>query len=208
MTGIANKILRIMRSHGRGNLVCTPKDFLDLGSRVEVDQALSRLVKAGKLRRMGHGLYDLPRMSAVLKRPAPANLDAAIAAVARRDCVRIMPNGIMAANKLGLTNAVPAKTDYVTDGATKKIRVGDRTIQLRHVGPSVMTWAGRPGAPVIQALRWLGPNAASDPQTVSILRRHLPDNVKNDLVKGRRHIPTWARPIVDKVADQPSVAAS
>lgn len=207
MTGVADRILKRARAHGRGRWVCTPKDFLDLGSRVAVDQALSRLVKAGKLRRVGRGLYDLPRMSAVLKRPAPANLDAAIAAVARRDGVRIMPNGIVAANKLGLTNAVPAKADYVTDGVTKKVRIGGRTVRLRHVGPSVMTWAGRPAAPVVQALRWLGPNAASDPRTVSILQRHLPDDVKKDLVKGRRYIPTWAGPIVDKVVDQPSVAA-
>ncbi len=207
MTGVADKILKRARAHGRGRWVCTPKDFLDLGSRVAVDQALSRLVKAGKLRRVGRGLYDLPRMSAVLKRPAPANLDAAIAAVARRDGVRIMPNGIVAANKLGLTNAVPAKADYVTDGVTKKVRICGRTVRLRHVGPRVMIWAGRPAAPVVQALRWLGPNAASDPRTVSILQRHLPDDVKKDLVKGRRYIPTWAGPIVDKVVDQPSVAA-
>ncbi len=207
MTGITDKILKRVRAHGRGNLVCTPKDFLDLGSRVAVDQALSRLVKAGKLRRVGRGLYDLPRMSAVLKRPAPASLDAAIAAVARRDGVRIMPDGIVAANKLGLTNAVPAKADYVTDGATKKVRVGDRTVWLRHVGPSVMTWAGRPAAPVVQALRWLGPNAASDPRTVTILQRHLPDDVKKDLVRGMRYLPTWATPIIDKVVDRIGVAA-
>ena len=109
MTGIADKIIRRVRAKGRGKWVCTPKDFLDIGSRAAVDQALSRLVKSGDLRRVGHGLYDLPRISGVLKRPAPVNIDSAVAAVARRDSVRIMNDGIASANQLGLTNAVPAK---------------------------------------------------------------------------------------------------
>ena len=81
------------------------------------------------------------------------------------------------------------------------------TTNTRAITSRAPPWAGRPAAPVVQALRWLGPNATSDPRTVSILQRHLPDDVKKDLVKGRRYIPTWAGPIVDKVVDQPSVAA-
>ena len=111
MTRMADKIMKKVSAHGRGKWVCTPKDFLDLGSRVAVDQALYRLVKAGQLRRVGHGLYDRPRFSEVLKRPAPVDLDAAVAALARRDGVRIMPDGLVAANRLGLTNAVPAKVE-------------------------------------------------------------------------------------------------
>ena len=65
MISLAEKIMERVSAHGRGKWVCTPKDFLDLGSREAVDQALSRLVKAEQLRRVGHGLYDLPRMSAV-----------------------------------------------------------------------------------------------------------------------------------------------
>ncbi|MDE0436651.1 MAG: DUF6088 family protein, partial [Bryobacterales bacterium] len=71
MSGVADAIMRRVSAHGRGRWVCTPKDFLDLGSREAVDQALSRLVRAGRLRRAGRGLYDLPRISAVLNRPAP-----------------------------------------------------------------------------------------------------------------------------------------
>ena len=83
MISLAEKIMERVSAHGRGKWVCTPKDFLDLGSREAVDQALSRLVKAEQLRRVGHGLYDRPRMSKLLKRMAPVDLDAAIAAIAR-----------------------------------------------------------------------------------------------------------------------------
>ena len=145
MTSMADKIMNRGAAYASGRWVCTPKDFLDLGSREAVDQALSRLVKAGQLRRVSHGLYDMPRFSNVLKRLAPVDLDAAIAALARRDGARIMPDGLVAANHLGLTNAVPAKVSYVTDGHSRTLKIDGRTVRFRHAGPSVMQWAGKTG---------------------------------------------------------------
>ncbi len=199
MTRIADKIMQRVSTHERGTWVCTPKDFLDLGSREAVDQALSRLFKAGQLRRVGQGLYDMPRMSNVLKRPAPVDLDAVIEALARRDNVRIMPDGLVAANRLGLTNAVPAKISFVTDGHSRILNIDGRTVRLRHAGPSVMQWAGKAAAPVVQALRWLGPDLARDPQVVSTLRRHLPDDVKLDLSQNGRDLPGWAMPLARSI---------
>lgn len=199
MVGTADKIMRRVRAPGRGRWVCTPKDFLDLGSRAAVDQALSRLVKRGELRRVGRGLYDWPRVSGILGRPAPVDMDAAVDALARRDGVRVMLDGIAAANQLGLTHAVAAKTSYVTDGATRDVRIGNRTVRLKHAAPRVMNWAGRPAAPVAQALRWLGPRAARDPAVVTSLRHRLPDRVKKDLARNRTDLPGWARSLTRAV---------
>ena len=206
MTSMADKIMKRVSAHARGRWVCSPKEFLDLGSREAVDQALSRLVKAGQLRRVGHGLYDMPRISNMLKRPAPVDLDAAIAALARRDGVRIMPDGLVAANQLGLTNAVPAKASYVTDGHSRTLKIDGRTVWFRHAGPSVMQWAGKPAAPVVQALRWLGPTASADTQVVSILSRHLPDDVKLDLLLNSRNLPGWALPLVRSITSDQTAA--
>ncbi len=201
MSGISDRIMKRIRSKGRGQWVCTPKDFLDLGSREAVDQALSRLAKSGDLRRVGRGLYDLPRTCDVLKRPAPVDLDKAVAALARRDSARVMPDGIAAANQLGLTNAVPAKASYVTDGATRDVKIGNRTVRLRHAGPSVMAWSGKTSAPVALALRWLGPQAALDTRVAATLKRKLPDAVKRDLVRNIGSLPSWAAPIVHSIVD-------
>ncbi len=207
MNGVADAVMKRVSVHANGRWVCTPKDFLDLGSRHAVDQALSRLVKAGRLRRVGHGLYDMPRMSEILKRPAPVDLDAAIAALARRDGVRIMPHGLVAANRLGLTNAVPAKVSFVTDGHSRTLKIDGWTVQFRHAGPGVMVWAGRPAAPVVQALRWLGRDAAADSQVVSILRHRLPDHVKLNLLENRRDLPGWAVSLASGIAGHQVIAA-
>ncbi len=207
MTAMADRIMQRVSAHDGGEWVCTPKDFLDLGSRGAVDQALSRLVKAGQLRRAGHGLYDKPRISSVLNRPAPAELDAAIAALARRDGVRVMPDGLVAANQLGLTNAVPAQVSYVTDGHSRTLEIDGRTVRFRHAGPRVMQWAGRPAAPVVQALRWLGPRAAADGRVFATLRSRLPDEVKLDLLRHGRDLPGWALPLARRIASDAAVAA-
>ena len=206
MTAVANKIMKRVFAHASGRWVCTPKDFLDLGSREAVDQALSRLVKTGQLRRVGHGLYTMPRISNVLKRTAPVDLDAAIAALSRRDGVRVMPDGLVFANQLGLTNAVPAKVSYVTDGHSRTLKIDGRTVRFRHAGPSVMQWTGRPAAPVVQALRWLGPRAATDVDVVSTLSRHLPNDVKLDLLHNSRDLPGWALPLARSITSDQEVS--
>ena len=206
MTGMADKIMKKVSAYASGRWVCSPKDFLDLGSREAVDQALSRLVKADQLRRIGHGLYDMPSISNVLKRPAPVDLEVAIAALARRDGVRIMPDGLVAANQLGLTNAVPAKISFVTDGHSRTLKIDGRTVRFRHAGPSVMKWTGKPAAPVVQALRWLGPTASADAQVVSILSRYLPDDVKLDLLLNSRNLPGWALPLVRSITSDQTAA--
>lgn len=208
MATIADKIMKRVRARGRGKWVCTARDFLDFGSRAAVDQALSRLAKTGDLRRVSRGLYDLPRNSIVLNRPAPVDIEKAVAALARRDSIRIMPDGMTAANQLGLTNAVPVKTSYLTDGATRDIRIGNHTIRLKHARPAVMAWAGRPAGPVVQALRWLGPKAAMDGHVASTLRRTLPDDVKNDLTRNRSALPGWAVSLAHSIIDAPPEAPS
>ena len=186
-------------ANGAVEWVCTPKDFLDFGTREAIDQALYRLVKAGEMRRVGRGLYRMTGIGEVQK-SAAVDLDSAVAALARRYGVRMMPDGMFAANQLGLTNAVPAEAIYVTDGHSRTLKIDGRTVQFRHAGPQVMWWAGRPAGPVVQALRWLGRDAATDDRVISELQRRLSAEVKSDLVQNIRSLPGWAIPLVRSIA--------
>jgi Family of unknown function (DUF6088) len=207
MQSLVIRILRRVRAHGRGKWVFTPKDFLDLGNRAAIDRVLSRLVQKDIIRRIGRGLYDLPRISGILKRPAPPNVDLAVKAIARRDRLKIAPDGIFAANQLGLTNAVPARNAYITDGTSKTLKIGDRTVQLQHVCQKIVQWIDRPGDRVIRALSWLGKDAARDPIAIDRLRSNTPDSVKADLMKGLDSLPMWMRSIVRNVCDNWLVSA-
>ena len=207
MSSIAEKILNRVRGHGRGKWVCTPKDVIDLGSRDAVDKALSRLVKQGSLRRVGRGLYDYPRTSKILQCPAPPNMNAVIDAIARRDNISILPDGIVAAHHLGLTNAVPAQHSYITNGESRTLKIGGRTLKLRHASQRLMAWQNRSGAPVVQALAWLGKNVAEDKDVVDTLRNRLSPETKQDLVDGIKLLPTWMIPVVRQVSSNESVTS-
>jgi hypothetical protein len=188
-----------LRGHGRGNWVCSAKDFVDLGSRAAVDQALSRLAKAGKLRRVGRGLYDLPRANPLLKTASPAKTASVVNAVARRRGLKVAPDNIAAANRMGLTTAVPARAVYITDGPTRTIVVDGHTIKLRTASTYLRPWLDRPARPIVQALLWLGKDLASSPDTINTLRARLSKRLKRDLAHGKAHLPDWAVGVVNAV---------
>ena len=105
-------------------------DFIDLGSRDAVDQALSRMVAAGDIRRITRGLYDLPRLNALTKKQTNPDPSRVIDALARRDQARMLVDGLTAANDLGLSDAVPSKIIVHTDARLRPITLG---AQINHV---------------------------------------------------------------------------
>ena len=172
--------------------VFSAKDFLSLGTRAAVDQALSRMAKGGQIRRVARGLYDRPRVSAVLNAPAPARLDAVMDAVARKDDVTLVPDGSVHANQLGLTTAVPARPIYLTTGRSRVVSVGKRAIELKHMPNWLKHWAdGRPGTPVVLAMYSLHSSVKEDDDLPARLVRTLPTEVVGDLQKNLSKMPSW-----------------
>jgi len=88
----AHKIKRRIIGKGRG-YVFTPRDFLDLGSRAAVDQALSRLADQGAVRRLARGIYDYPKQSPRFGALSP-DMDTIARAIARKDSyvVQVSPS--------------------------------------------------------------------------------------------------------------------
>ena len=156
MTGIASKILARIRRAGRDSRIFSAKDFLSLGSRAAVDTALSRLFKAGSIRRVRRGLYDLPRHSALLKVAVPPNIDAVAKAVGA-----VAADSIAAANGLGLTTAVSVRPIYLTAGPSRTVTTGKTAIELRHAPGWLLAFAGTSAMPFVQALYWLGRDGAA-----------------------------------------------
>ena len=197
MTTVSNQILKRIQRKGRG-AVFAPKDFLDLGGRAVVDQTLSRMSRRGTIRRLGRGLYDYPRISPRLG-PLSPDLDDVAKAVAKQTDSRLQVSGARAANALGLTTQVPAKTVYLTDGPSRRIKVGTQVVQLRHTTPRNLVGAGKPSGVILQALRYLGRDAV-DQVVVRRLSQTLSTSDKLSLKRDGVHAPDWARPVIDQIA--------
>ncbi|MFZ4747939.1 MAG: DUF6088 family protein, partial [Sphingomonas sp.] len=120
--------------------VWTPADFTDLAPRTTVDKALQRLTNDGKLRRIDRGLYDIPKTNGLTGKPAAPNPRAAIDAVARRNQLRVIVDGMTAANDLGLTDAVPAKVIAHTERRLKSIALGKLKVEFKPTTASKLFW--------------------------------------------------------------------
>jgi hypothetical protein len=179
--------------------VFTARDFLDLGSRVAVDLALSRHARNGSMRKIARGLYDIPRNDAQLGQLAPS-VDAIAKAIQTRDSIRLQPSGAYAANLLGLSDQVPMKVVFLTDGAPRKIQVGKLQIILKRTTPRNMAMAGEVSGLVVQALRHLGQRGAGA-REIAMLRRRLTASDKQRLLKDARFAPAWIARIMRDVAE-------
>jgi hypothetical protein len=174
--------------------------FLDLDARTAVDKALSRLVRTGALRRLARGLYHLPREHPVLGEFAPP-VEAVALALAGRDHVRLQPFGGYAANLLRLSEQVPARVVFLTDGKPRKVRVGRQVIELRRASPRMMAAAGRMTGLVIAALRYVG-KANVTSARVAHLRELLSSEDRRRLIEDIQLAPAWMHPHFRSIARQ------
>lgn len=179
--------------------VFSPSSFLDLGSRRAVDVALHRLVKRKTLRRLARGLYEYPRDHVELGRLSP-DIDKVAKALAGKDRIRLQPAGAYAANLLGLSEQVPAKVIFLTDGPSRTVKIGRQEIQLRRTTPRNMASAGRFSGLLMQALRHLGQDHIT-PARVEHLKRTVPVKERQQLVKDLRLAPAWMHPLFRELAD-------
>lgn len=190
---IESKVFSRIKGRGAG-WVFTPSHFSDLGARPAVASALNRIKARGIVRLLARGIYDYPIQHPVLGTVAPST-DAVARALSARDATRLQPAGAYAVNILGLSEQVPSKAVFLTDGPARKIKIGQREIILQHTTARNMATAGRKSGLVIQALRHLGKDQVDD-HVLAILRRQTTDADRKQFAKDLRHAPAWIAAIL------------
>ena len=201
MQSIDDKLISMVYGRGRG-FVFTPKLFSSLGDQRVVGTALTRLCRKGTIRRIAHGLYDYPRKHPQLGLLAPT-IDDVAKALKGRDATRLQPSGAYAANLLGLSNQVPMKVVFLTDGPSKRVLLGKQEIILKHTIPRNMATAGRTSGLVIQALRHIGQRHVDD-AVMNALKSRLTDDDKNQLQKDFQYAPAWIANIMRNITKRDS----
>ena len=177
--------------------VWVPTDFAHLGTRDVIDKTLQRMVLVGALRRIDRGLYDRPVLNRLTKRTTTPDYRAVVDAIARRDQLRLLVDGMTAANDLGMTDAVPARVTIYTDTRRRSIQLENLLIEFKQAAPSRLYWAGRPAMRVVQALHWLKDTLSTDGDRIRMrVGKVLTDPVhgnaiRDDLQKGFGILPGW-----------------
>lgn len=186
-------ILERSRSLPEGG-VLAPKEFLGIGTRAAIDQAFSRLAKAGKLLRICRGSYVVPVKSRFGTRaPAPEKI---VQALAEKNNETVTSTGARAANSLGLTQQVPVREMFLTSGRARTLKIGKSEIQIKHA-PRWMLGTSAAGE-AVRALAWLGENNA--PSVIHQLRCTLSENEWALLLARRSSLPSWLAGLLGKEA--------
>ena len=188
-TVIKNRITE----HGPG-WCFTPMHFSDLGSDASVRKALSQLEKQKFIRRLARGLYDYPKKHDTLG-VIPPDLNEVAKAIAEKDGVLIQPAGAHAANLVGLSTQVPGRIIFLTEAASKKVKIGNQEIIFKKTTKKNMLSAGTREGLLIQALKNLGKDHIDQKARVQI-SKFLKDSSKEEIKKNMKFAPAWIRALV------------
>ena len=181
-------IAKIIEETEPGKIVF-PTDFRGTGSEAAIKMSLSRLVKEGKIERLAHGIYLHAKTHPIMGKLQPS-LDEIAEAIAEKEHVRIRPSGAYALNKLGLSNQVPTRLVYITDGQARQIRIGKGGIKFKPTTPKKFGMIGKISGLLIQGLEEIGPKQITPfmkDKIIDLLKKEDPKKLGHDI----KLAPAW-----------------
>lgn len=188
---------RIME-HGRG-WCFTPMHFLDLGSEASIRKALSHLQQQYIIRRLIQGVYDYPKTHDLLG-TIPPDLNEVANAIAEKNGVQIQPAGAHAANLVGFSTQVPGRIIFLTEGPSRKVKIGSQEIIFKKTTKKIMSSAGTREGLLIQALKNLGKDHIDQIARAQIAK-FLKDSTEKEIRKNMKFAPAWIRALVFEILE-------
>ena len=200
MASIKENILTAIKAKGRG-IIFFPSDFTSYGDVKAVGKSLERLTAKGDIIRLARGIYTYPEIDTVLGLIDTVlglgvlmpSIEQIAETIARRDKARIVPTGIYALNKLGISTQVPMNIVYLTDGAPRKVSLGNgRSIQFKYTTPKNLSFTNPLAMLVTFALKEIGKDNVTDDiarQIKNVLQKEQREKVLAD----EALMPAWIR---------------
>ncbi len=193
---IENTILNSIKKRGRGTVFFS-SDYSKVGEKSAVLKALERMAAGGTIVRVARGIYCYPKIDKELGFGTLYPTYEEIAqAIAKRDKARIVPAGIYAMNRLGLSTQVPMNVVYLTDGSSRKVAInGNRGIQFKHVAPKNLAFQNQLALLINSALKEIGQDNITEKdktRITSLLSNESKDSVMQDV----KLMPDWIASII------------
>lgn len=155
MKNLSESIFYFIAGHGRG-WAFSSSDLAGRFARQQIDNGLSDLAEANKIRRVARGLYDYPRYSDLLQKTLSPDIDQVAYAYARKFNWRIEVSGESALNLLGLSTQIPAQYVYLSDGSSKSYDVMGTQLNFKKSTLKDIGFKHRESTLIVQALKALG----------------------------------------------------
>ncbi|MCM1030562.1 MAG: DUF6088 family protein [Oscillibacter sp.] len=172
-------------------------DFASYGDPKTIQKAFERLTISEQLIRVARGIYCYPKIDKTLGLGVlyPTFEEIAVA-IAKRDKAHIVPTGIYALNKLGLSTQLPMNVVYLTDGSPRKVKLqGKKGIQFKHTAKKNLAFQNNFAMLLTFALREIGENNMTHEQLEHV-RQMIKKIPLKTLKKDFSLIPAWIRKII------------
>lgn len=186
------RILEIVKRSKRGTIFM-PNTFLPINNQY-VSNVLNSLEKDGILIRLSQGIFLKPKITRF--GPVMPSLYEIAEKIAIRDHAKILPYGPTAENYLGFSTQVPMNAVYYTNGSSRKLKVGNRTISFKYKVPSTFAYKGVKMPILVLALKSIGKNNINNDVLGNVERvlKQYPE--ESTWMEDIKLAPSWIRRIV------------
>ncbi len=194
-TILTKDIRKTIRKRGPNKLYRV-SDFAYLNNDALVTRVLSRLAKEKMLIRVSQGLYLYPLYTKY--GPLRPSAEEIAYIIAKKDKARIIPHGLYALNRLGLSTQVMMNAVFLTDGAARVVFAGNRKITFIHSAPRNFAYKTDLFPLIAEAMKTLGKDKVTDEhitiikETIELYREYNNGNIdklKSDCLMA----PRWIR---------------
>jgi len=183
--------------YGRRGKILFASDFSSFGLPKAVNKAMERLTQSGMLIRLAQGIYLYPQIDTRLGLGILYPTVETIAReIAKRDKARIVPTGIYALNALGFSTQIPMNVVFLTDGAARKIRIGnDLGIVFKRTVAKNLSYKNDVLILVVAALKEIGEGKVTSEQLTKIRELILKEK-QDDIMTDLQLAPAWIKKLI------------
>lgn len=161
-----------------------------------VTKLLAAFEKEGLIIRIAKGVYVKARKTRFgILYPSAFEL---VTEIAKRDKAVIIPTGATAANRLGFSTQVPMNTSFLTTGSSRKLKLGNRTVTLKHGAPKNFAFRGKLMRELVQALRSIGENNITQEDERQIAKLLAESSEKDTIEQDLLLAPVWMRQLIKR----------
>lgn len=131
-------------------------DFLGMATYEAAKKTLQRLEGENGFTRVEKGIYIKQKYSNFLKKYTPVSVDVISQNISKKNSWNLAPTGNAALNALHLSEQVPARYEYLTDGPDRNFTIYGMPVSFSHSAIKDIRGLSENTKLVVQALKAIG----------------------------------------------------
>ena len=193
-----DNVFYFISGHGRG-WAFSSNDLIKKFERQQIDNVLSDLVKAKKIRRVSRGIYDYPKYSELLQKELSPDIEQVARAIGRKFNWRIEVSGESALNILNLSTQIQAKYIYLSDGPNKSYKLfNDVEIEFKKSVLKDIGFRYKESSLIVQALKSLGKEHITE-EIIEKIKEQIEPKMYEKILKDTQSTTVWVYEIIKQV---------